>query len=284
MTALLAVELQREGKINLTNTVGELFPDWDLDAAARSITLENLLQNRSGLAHSPPPAAWDRAWQASGTPSEQRIAFLRDVLREPIEAPPGTKYIYSNTGFALAGAMLEKRLGIPWEKLVADRIFGPLGLKTAGFGAPTTAGPEQPWGHQYRDGSLLLIDPSDNPPAIAPGAAVHLSVLEAARYAAFHLAIFNGDVAVLKPYRTALYTPPDGSDYALGWMVQKRSWADGAVLFHTGSNTMFFTVIWIAPHRRFACVVMTNVGDKAGEVTAGKCDKVVEALIREFLR
>jgi hypothetical protein len=73
--------------------------------------------------------------------------------------------------------------------------------------------------------------------------AVHLSVLDAARYAAFHLAAARGNIERLKPHLRILYAPPAGSDYALGWSVQDRPWADGKNLNHAGSNTLFYMVI-----------------------------------------
>jgi CubicO group peptidase (beta-lactamase class C family) len=285
ITALLAVELERRDQIEFGSTAGEIL-DWKLSSEQKSITLEMLLRNRSGLGGTPSAELWSEAWSLKGPPAAQRAVFLRDYLEEtPLEAKPGTKYIYSNIGFSLAGAMLEKKTGIPWEQLVVTNIFRPLHLDSAGFGAPASPGrTNEPWGHQFRAGTLTAIEPSDNPPAIAPAAAVHVSVLDAARYAAFHLANARGEVKVLRPYVKEMYTPPAGSDYALGWIVQKRSWAHGEVLFHAGSNTMFYTIIWIAPARDFAVVVMTNVGDPKPERIGEKCDQVVAALISEFLQ
>ncbi len=129
----------------------------------------------------------------------------------------------------------------------------------------------------------MPIPPSDNPVAIAPAGLVHLSVLDLARYAAFHLDCFNGQIGEFAALKRRLYTPPAGSDYAYGWIVQKRDWAGGTVLTHAGSNTMFYAVIWIAPIKDSAFVVVTNIGDRDGaeNITAQKCDEVVAALIKE---
>jgi CubicO group peptidase (beta-lactamase class C family) len=287
MTALLAIDADRSGKIKLDTRVGEIFPDWLLNGEKAGITLESLLQNRSGLAGRAPPELWRRSFgKISGTPPEQRKIFLGEMLNEPLRATPGTKYIYSNIGFALAGCMLEKNLGRAWEDLMRERIFQPLGLRSAGFGPPSSdEEADQPWGHQVRDEKILPISPSDNPIAIAPAGRVHMAVLDLARYAAFHCDAFNGKIPELKEYRDRMYTPPSDSDYAYGWIVAKREWAGGTVLTHAGSNTMFYTIIWIAPLKGFSFVVTTNIGDKDGgaNLTEEKCDQVVAALIRKFI-
>jgi CubicO group peptidase (beta-lactamase class C family) len=285
MTALLAVRLEQKGVIHLTNRVGSVLKDWQLPAPVNAITLQHLLQNRSGIGNERDPELWKKAFEESGPAPEQRRRFLTGQLKTPLEAEPGSKYIYSNFGFALAGAMLETAAKQPWEDLVKAEIFPWIGLTSAGFGPPGTRSLDQPWGHVWQDGEATPIRPFDNPTAIAPAGAVHLSILDAARYAAFHLAAARGKIDPLKSHRQALYTPPADleSDYALGWSVQDRPWADGETLNHTGSNTMFFMVIWIAPKKDLAWVVATNIGDRQNHV-AGECDRVVAELIREYSR
>jgi CubicO group peptidase (beta-lactamase class C family) len=283
MTALLAVFLDREGTIRLTNRVGETLRDWKIPERAAGISLEQLLQNRSGLGSKPDEKIWRRAFVDSGEAPAQRRRFLEGFLASPLAAEPGTKYIYSNQGFSLAGAMLETAAKKSWEDLVRERIFQRLGLKSAGFGPPSTSGEvDQPWGHVWEEGKTKAKEPRDNPSAIAPAGAVHLSILDCARYAAFHLAAARGEIAELRDYRDEMYEPAKGSNYAMGWIVEKRPWAKGKVITHAGSNTMFYTVIWIAPERNFACVVATNIADRENEV-AGACDEIVGELIKKYV-
>jgi hypothetical protein len=72
----------------------------------------------------------------------------------------------------------------------------------------------------------------------------------------------------------------DGQTYALGWDTAKRDWAGGTALTHTGSNTMFFAVMWLAPAKDCAVVVATNLG---GNTAAKACDKTAWKLIQEYL-
>jgi CubicO group peptidase (beta-lactamase class C family) len=285
MTALIGALLDRSKVISLTNSAGEVLKDWKIPTQAHSITLEQLLQNRSGLGNDPDSKLWYRTVADGSSAEKQRRLFLESFLESPLEANPGSKYIYSNPGFALAGAMLEVASKTSWEDLVRQKIFSRLNLTSGGFGPPSTSGGlDQPWGHVWEEGRAKPVPPSDNPRAIAPAGAVHLSILDAARYAAFHLLAARGKIPALSSYRDALYSPPEGADYqyGMGWIIGQRKWASGKVLTHAGSNTMFFMVIWIAPERDFACVVATNVADRRNTIAAA-CDRIVGELITRFL-
>ena len=72
----------------------------------------------------------------------------------------------------------------------------------------------------------------------------------------------------------------DTSGYAMGWGVAARPWADGRVLTHSGSNTMWFCVVWIAPKKDFAVLVACNAGLDA----AGATDQAAGAIIGELLK
>ena len=288
MTATLAAMLIEEGKVSWGTQIADVFPERaaGMDPRYRKVTLEQLLSHRGGTPASlDADGLWARIWEQKGTPVAQRLFLLDGVLAKPPDAPPGTKLIYSNAGYAIAGAMLERVMGKPWEELMRERIFKPLGMSSAGFGAPASpAMTDQPWGHTAGSLALRPVPPgpgADNPAAIGPAGTVHCSIGDLARYAAFHLKGARGEGKLLKPETfLKLHTPVNGQDHALGWLAVERDWAGGAALTHTGSNTMFFTVIWIAPRKDFAVVVATNLGsEKAGTA----CDQTAWALIQEFL-
>ena len=282
MTATLAAMFIDEGKLRWNTTIEEIFPELKgkISAAYESVTIEQLLTHRGGVPTSPPPAAWKRAWEQKGTPVEQRREFIEAVLRQAPEAPPGTKMIYSNQGYAIVGAMLERIAGKPWETLITERLFKPLNMKSAGFGPPGTKGEvDQPWGHTRQ---LLMTLPfqQDNPPAIAPAGRVHCTLDDLARYAIFHLQ-HGSNVTLLKPETLRkLHTPPAGGDYACGWISLDRGWAGGKALMHNGSNTMWYVVMWLAPEKDFAVIAATNIGGAAAEKA---CDEAASAMIRKWL-
>ncbi len=301
MTATLAAMFVEEGRLawdsTLARTLAELADKMHDDV--RGVTLEQLLQHRGGLSDRSSPSGvtlgeFVGGKRFTGTPREQRRAYAEAILAEKPVDPPGAKFVYSNRNYALVGVMLETLADRPWEDLLRERLFRPLGMRTAGFGAMGTPDKlEQPWQHRTFLGLHLPMKPgplADNPPAIAPGATVHCSIGDWARYLGCHVRGPKGDGArgstgraernLLKPetYRR-LHTPAFGGDYAGGWIVTRRPWG-GRVLTHSGSNTQNYAVAWLSPERDFAALAMTNQG---GDTAAEACDEVCSGLIREFL-
>ena len=121
MTATLAAILIEQGKIRWDTTITEALPalKGKIHADFEAVTLEMLLRHRGGLPTEALPAAWKRAWEQTGKPMQQRMEFTAAVLAKEPAAKPGTKFVYSNQGYAVAGAMLEKITGSAWETLMA---------------------------------------------------------------------------------------------------------------------------------------------------------------------
>jgi CubicO group peptidase (beta-lactamase class C family) len=288
MTATLTAVLIEEGKLRWDTTIADVFPELKgrMDKQYETVTVEQLLHHRGGVPGDPPPAAWKRAWEEKGPPAQQRLEFIEAVLAQPPEAPPGTKMIYSNQGYAIIGAMLEKVTGQDYETLMIEKLFKPLHMNTAGFGPPGTPGAvDQPWGHVHK---LFVNVPvqADNPPAIAPAGRVHCSLDDLARFAMFHLQpSTNG---LLKPETLArLHKSPEAADisnplenYACGWVVLQRNWAGGTTLWHNGPNTMWYIVMWLAPKKDFAVIAATNI---AGPDAERGCDDAATAMIDKWL-
>lgn len=288
MTATLAAMLIEAGKLRWDTTIAEIFPELKgkMDKRYEAVTVEQLLHHRGGVPGAPPSAAWMRAWQEKGTPTQQRREFIEAVLAQPPEAAPGTKMIYSNQGYAIVGAMLEKISGKDYETLITEKLFKPLRMDTAGFGPPGTVGKvDEPWGHVKR---LLMTIPvqEDNPPAVSPAGRVHCSLDDLARFVMFHLR--PGTKGLLKAETVAkLHALPKGvnaadpaESYACGWVVLQRGWAGGTALMHNGSNTMWYIVMWLAPKKDFAVIAATNM---AGDEAEKACDDAATVMIEKWL-
>jgi CubicO group peptidase (beta-lactamase class C family) len=206
------------------------------------------------------------------------------ALHTPPEAHPGVTFVYSNMGYAVAGAMLERRLSTSWEALIRQVLFDPLAMHGAGFGTMGHAGRvDALW--QHRPGSVPRpIEPgplSDNPIAIGPAGTVHVTMEGWGRFVVDQLRSFDGRGAILTSESYAhLHTPLFGGSYVAGWGITRRSWGGGEVFTHAGSNTQNMAVVWMAPRRRLAFLIATNVG---GEGAARACDEAASALIREEL-
>lgn len=293
MTATLAAILVQRGIIRWETTLGEVFPTLagSMKPAWRTVRLDWLCSNRAGAPEDLNSSGiWVQLSNFRGTPFEGRRLLLDRLIRTDPISTPGTAYEYSNAGFALAGHMMETVAGKPWEELLTEHLFKPLGMTSAGFGVPATPRHiDQPWGHQRISGNNVPIEPgpsADNPPAIGPAGTVHCSLLDLAKYTAFHVHGHLTDTPILsRDAIVRLHTAvPNNGGYGYGWNVTTRPWANGLALNHAGSNVQWYSVIWMAPNRQFAVVAICNIAAPSGtNPGAVATDQVAAKMIQTFL-
>jgi CubicO group peptidase (beta-lactamase class C family) len=141
-TAVTLLTLVDREEIELETTIGEYFPE--IHTTKKSITLRQLLAHTSGIA----PRLIRRD---TGKGGAQSVA--RRMLAPNLMAPPGTSFRYGGSSMQVAGAIAEQITGKNWSALFAERVAGPLGLKTAAWGRPLR-GPEV--GREMLGGGLFI--------------------------------------------------------------------------------------------------------------------------------
>jgi CubicO group peptidase (beta-lactamase class C family) len=247
------------------------------------VTIEQLLAHRAGFPEetAAPGMSLDQMRASTSPLPAQRLQYLRLILAEPPTVPPGTKSLYSNRSYIVAGAIAERLGRAAWEELMTRRLFRPLDMGSAGFGWMASPGQaDQPWPHLVRDGRHEPIPPgpgADNPLLLGPAGTVHASLGDWGKFVACHLRAGHGHPALLKPETIArLHSRHGDGDYANCWVFTEREWGGGTVLTHDGSNTMIYAVVWMAPTRDFAVLAATNQG---GDEATKACDEVSAALI-----
>jgi CubicO group peptidase (beta-lactamase class C family) len=265
MTATLFAHFVEEGTIAWTTTIAEAFPDWTIDPGYRDVTMKILLSHRGGAPGDVPKDVWGAMWKPPFDSFAQRRDAVKAMLARPPAQSPGT-YVYANAGYMIVGAALERATSKSWEELMRARIFDPLQMGSCGFGAPgSNDSNDQPWGHEIVDGKPKPVAPlplGDNPPSLGPAGTVHCNVDDWAKFLLVHLRGARDEPTILRSETMhTLQEPWPGGDYALGWAVTKRPWAKGLVLTHSGSNTIWFATVWIAPKTNRIFVAATNRGD-----------------------
>jgi D-alanyl-D-alanine carboxypeptidase len=261
MTAAVFGRLVQQDRARWEMPLAEAFPALTIDPAWSTITLDDLMHHRAGLLDA---SLLDRAWlmaaHADQRPlPEQRAEFAARALRGPPAGPVG-QFAYGNGNYIALGAAIETITGQSWETVMAAELYAPLGLTTAGFGAPQG---EAPWGHRGGVG----VDPAgfaDNPRALGPAGTAHMSLTD---YARFIAGMMGGSPDWLTDEtRRHLLTPATGSPpaYAAGWGVGTASWGGvngpGPTITHNGSNTMWFATVLAAPERGLGFIALSNDG------------------------
>ena len=144
MTAAALMMLADEGKVNVDDPVEKYLPEFKGQWLAAEQDKDHLLLKHP--AH--PIKVREILSHTSGLPFSTRLERTEDVyevdvlsLREaifayaltPLNTEPGTKYDYSNAGINTAGRIIEVVSGVPYERFMAERLFGPLGMKDTTF-------------------------------------------------------------------------------------------------------------------------------------------------------
>jgi len=289
MTALLAAMLVEEGKLAWNATPASIFPEFSagMDPGFAGVTLEQLLSHSAGL-----PAdndavgeVWKETFFQDGNLDVMRRFIVEQWSKKPLASPPGSRFEYSNMGYVIAGAMIERAAGKTWDELIVERIFAPLKLATAGLGGQASLGKvDAPLGHVLIEGKpqAFLAGPNDDNPSILGQAGIaHMSILDFARWASWNagegkrgpalvsaetLRTLHTPVVMLPPEEGKPSEPLANRGYALGWGVVKTDFTPHPVLEHGGSNNKNLAQIWVDVKNDLAIVITTNIaGEKATE-------------------
>lgn len=261
MTATLAGVLVQEGHISWTSRIVDVLPE--LASLTRSqyaaVTLKDLLAHRGGLFPATTPEQIVQLPTLTGTPTEQRLQLAAWMLQRASSSQPGVKTQYSNGDYIVAGAMLERAAGQPYESLLQAKVFAPMG-GTVSFGAPG-AGSGEPWGHAaVTGGSWQAVDPA-NPDAAFPSAGnpaggAKLNGAAWARYLQMHLRAWRGMAGeVLTPATARVLHTVVQDGFSLGW-EDGRDLEGRAVHWHNGSDDASY----------YSLMVMSLTADAASGV------------------
>ena len=280
MTATLAGILVERGVLSWETRIRDVFPEMVIHPGYETMTLRHLLSHTSGMPAFTDPSEdvlEDEVWEAVRPPDElRRESVLPSILKKAPRTPPGENIEYSNMGYITAGAVLEQLIQTPFETLITQELFTPLGMTSAGFGAAGSPGHvDEPWGHNPEP-----VEPgpeADNPPVLSPAGTIHMTITDFARHAAFHL---TGEPPLLKRETLELLHTPILENYALGWGMIRSEWAGGTGLTHAGSNTLSYAVIGLGLSKSKGVVCATNQADEKAKAA---CSAVFRDLIKRFL-
>ncbi len=220
---LLLKQVER-GRLALGDSIGRhlttgLRPEW------RPLTVEQLLNHTAGL-----PLEFTR----DGRPEDEVSAdtLIAWAARDTMLFAPGTRHAYSNPGYVLLGALVEKLYGKPYGAAVRDEIARPLGLRTLRWCTDPRKDTTVATGHQYLGPGRLQPAEYAHPSKSLGGGGLCAS---AGNLAAWNRALHGG--RVLAPASYAAMTTPRGAAKAYGFGLQMgvrpAPW-NARVVYHLG--------------------------------------------------
>ena len=121
-TAMAILQLVLDGKLNLTD---DLQTHLDFPKKEWPITIEQLLTHTAGVPNYTALLMFTPENFGKDASLAEVIATFKDL---PLEFEPGTKWNYSNSGYILLGALVERLSGMSWEMYLSEQFFGPLGM------------------------------------------------------------------------------------------------------------------------------------------------------------
>lgn len=196
--------------------------------------------------------------------------------------PPGKIVAYSNYGATLAGYIVQRVSGEPFDQYVEDHIFKPLGMGHSTFAQPLPQGLAPYMSVGYHSASDKKIIPFESI-EVGPAGSLTASGTDMAHFMIAHLdnGQYNG-TSILSPATTALmHTPhsqmaPGMNGYALGFYQENRNGL--RIIGHAGDTNAFHSDLHLLLDKHVGLFMSFNSAGKAGEV-----EKVRTALFRDFL-
>lgn len=286
MTATLVAAAVDAGKLSFDDTLPKLFPDANVHPSLAVVTLDAVLQHHGGFDRDPPKALLDKA-AASKDVAAARAALVRELLAKPAAHTPGT-YSYSNAGYLVIAAALERALGKPYEAAMRERVFTPLGMSSCGFGSPTS--PDRPnssasavAGHVLKEGHMVPARPEQEPrlaPVLAPTSAAYCTLGDWAKFLRVHLRIPQGTETIVSRASLArLHTPAFDKKTVAGFYLESAEWAGPGALRQFGTSGSYYSIAWLAPAKGLIYVMVTNAETAS---TPEAADKTLAPLFARY--
>lgn len=257
-TALVLADAVVRGEVTLDQPVSSLIPGAASHPGGRSITLLDLATHASGLARVPPGT-----WRASlRHPSDPHAGVSRDALvaavaRAP-RRPPG-RVRYSSFGFAVLGEALARATGEPYERLVLERVCGPLGLTDTGFDHGGLPVERLATGHSRHGRKLSRWTLA----AMAAAGGLRSSARDLLRVVRAHLrpeeSPLERQIRMVVQSRLRVRK---SHEVGLAWFL-----LHGKALWHNGGTRGFFSFVALEPGEGRGVAVLTNTTrsvDRAG--------------------
>ena len=130
-TAVAVAQLAQAGKLSFTDTVAKVLPDYSNKEVAEKVTIHHLLTHTSGMG-----MYWNGKFMEQREKLLTVAAHLPLFAADPLLFPPGEKFQYSNSGYMLLGAIIEKVSGQDYYSYVHEHIYKPAGMSDTGFYEP----------------------------------------------------------------------------------------------------------------------------------------------------
>ncbi|HEX4900494.1 MAG TPA: serine hydrolase [Pyrinomonadaceae bacterium] len=248
-TATAILQLVEQGKIKLDGKISDYLPDYRKDVGEK-VTIHQLLNHTSGI---PSYTGLPGFFQDVSRNPFKVDDFIKKYASKDLEFEPGSKFSYNNSGYFLLGAIIEKVTGKPYEQVLKENIFDPLGMKNTGYDHFDTLIQKRATGYQKTANGYSNAPYLDMSIPYAAGS-LYSTVED----------LYLWDQALytdrlLKEETKQLMFKPNLSNYAYGWTIRKTRFDEKIpVITHNGGINGFSTTIIRFPGEKNLIVMLDN--------------------------
>ncbi len=282
----MAMILYERGHLDLEAPVTAVVPEFSAaseDPRRREVTVRMLLAHSSGL------PGYEKLFLRAKTRDE----LLAAAFKAPLAASPGTRAEYSDIGFIILGAALERIADEPLDHFCQQEVFGPLAMTYTAFHPPAAwresippTADDRAFRHRIIQGEV-----QDENTSVLGGVAGHAGLFATAQdVATFAHTMRQGGRPLVRPDTLDLFTrreaEPQGTSRALGWDTPSSPSQSGKYFSRESFGHLGYTgtSLWIDPRRELSVTLLTNrtwpdcSNQAIKEVRPAFHDAVVEAL------
>ncbi len=242
-TATLIMQLVEQGKIRLDGKLTDYLTDYRKDTGDK-ITIHHLLCHTSGV----PNYTADPGYGAIMREPFKVADFVKNHTSGDLEFEPGTKFNYSNSGYFLLGAVIEKVTGKPYVQVLKENIFDPIGMKNSGYDTHAPIISNRATGYSKTADGYVNADYLDMSIPFAAGSLYStvgdLYLWDQALY---------GDKILSAKSKEKMFTP-NLDNYGYGWGISKVTLSD--------KKTVIPTIAHNGGINGFSTLILRAVGDK----------------------
>jgi CubicO group peptidase (beta-lactamase class C family) len=259
-TCTAVMRLVEAGKLGLDATVRTYIPDFKVadEEASAGVTVRNLLTHMGGWAGD--------FFHGTGAGDDALARYVADMNDLEQIAPLGTVYSYNNSGFSVAGRLIELVTEQPFEAALKELVLEPLGLERCFFGAGDVITHRFAVGHYGEVGSMGVARPWPLPRAVHAAGGIVCPIGDLLRYARFHMGDGKNEEGseVLQPDSLAAMQPTqariwgDKASVGLAWHLGEVNGT--RTVSHGGGTVGQSTSLLMVPEQQFALAVFTNSG------------------------
>ena len=263
-TAMALLLLQQEGKLNVKDDIRKYLPQYN--TWGRTITIEHMLSHTSGIPSYTELPGFD-------TLADKKISNSRLISffeKSPLIFEPGSDWSYSNSGFVLAGVIVEKITGMPFNDFVSERILKKLNMTETSFGSSDYAlpGKTAEYAGNTPKGKIKMETQYDW--YWAYGAGQLISTVD--DMLKWDESLYGSDFIrpeLLKTAHTAIpLTTGLSANYGLGWAVDTLN--GKAVIQHGGSIGGYRAQGIRLPDDHIYMILLSNTGTTNSSLTLNK--------------